>query len=342
MTADIPLRKTPPRAPKPVRSRDKLIVAGLVVLFVAGCVGLAVATGWKETLGQVQKLALWQGLVLLALSLTNYVLRGVRWHLFTRRLGLPTTLMQDVRHFLGGFAMAVTPGRVGELVRLRWLSRETGWNFTRTAPLAVVDRASDLAAMAIILGLSIGLSVTTVAGGIRGAVPVTMLALIAAFIATRPVLAASLVAAMWRLTGRRATRFFARARGAARSLERFSHGPVLVAALGLGLIGWLAEGYSFHLLLGWMGADVSLPKAVAIFIFASLAGGLTGAPGGVGGAEAAMIALLSYDGVPTDAAVAATAIIRVTTLWFAIVIGLCVFPIAERRSHNSTFAAETD
>ena len=91
-----------------------------------------------------------------------------------------------------------------------------------------------------------------------------------------------------------------------------------------------------HLLLMWMGADIGLAKAVAIFTFSTLAGGLTGAPGGLGGAEAAMIALLTLEGVPLEVSVPATAIIRVTTLWFAIAIGLIVFPMAERASLKGT------
>ena len=102
------------------------------------------------------------------------------------------------------------------------------------------------------------------------------------------------------------------------------------------MIGWLAEGYAFYLLMGWLGADITFWRAVAIFTFATLAGGLTGAPGGVGGAEAAMVALLSLDGIPLDVSVPATAIIRVTTLWFAILIGLAVFPVAERISLKAT------
>ena len=38
-----------------------------------------------------------------------------------------------------------------------------------------------------------------------------------------------------------------------------------------GLIGWAAEGVAFWFLLDWMGADVGLSAAVAIFIFATLA-----------------------------------------------------------------------
>ncbi|MFV2038068.1 MAG: lysylphosphatidylglycerol synthase domain-containing protein, partial [Paracoccaceae bacterium] len=81
-----------------------------------------------------------------------------------------------------------------------------------------------------------------------------------------------------------------------------------------------------------LGADLSLPDAAAIFIFATLAGGLTGAPGGIGGAEAAMVGLLILEEVAPEISLAATAIIRLTTLWFAIALGLLIFTLAERHS----------
>ncbi|MGB7319854.1 MAG: lysylphosphatidylglycerol synthase domain-containing protein, partial [Albidovulum sp.] len=137
----MPLSKD--QSPPPSRRlRELLVIGGLIALFFAGLLGLVAATGWEETRAQIAQLTWAQVAVLLVLSLVNYVLRGLRWHLFARRLGLSTTLLQNMRHFLGGFAMIVTPGRVGELVRMRWLKRETGWSFERTAPLALMDRAS--------------------------------------------------------------------------------------------------------------------------------------------------------------------------------------------------------
>lgn len=321
---------TPPRKGVGRRWRDIALFGALFACVIAGLAGLAAATGWEETKQQVMQLSLSQVVILLALSLVNYLFRGVRWHLFSNRLGLTTTLIQDMRHFLGGFAMSVTPGRVGELIRMRWLRHETGWAVERTAPLVLMDRASDLAAMALILAGGVALS----AGGIYMATPVAMLALAAAFIATRPKLLAGCVTLVYRMIGK-FPRLMARVRSAARSLGVFSHGPVMAAALGLGLIGWLAEGYAFHILLTWMGADIGIAKAIAIFTFSTLAGGLTGAPGGVGGAEAAMIALLSLEGIPLDVSIPATAVIRLTTLWFAILIGLAIFPLAERMSKNA-------
>ena len=320
----------------PRRLRDRLILMGLLALLLLGLIGLIAGTGWQDVANQIARIEAWQIAALLGLSLVNYGFRALRWHVFARRLGLSISLSRNTLHFLGGFAMSVTPGRVGELVRMRWIARETGWSFERTAPLALLDRASDLAAMGVLLAIALSLSTSGIAGG----VPVTLLALGAAFAATRPALLSTLAGSAFRLTGRW-PRLWVRLRGAARSLARFSNPALIAGATGLGLIGWLAEGVAFHLLLVWMGHDIGVASAVGIFLFATLAGGLTGAPGGVGGAEAAMIALLSLQGVPLAVSVPATAIIRLTTLWFAIAVGLVALPLAERLSRKEANALET-
>lgn len=332
---------TSPRVPNAAASpsrrwRDLALLGGLLLLVILGLAGLAAATGWDETWHALASLSVFEVALLLALSLANYITRSLRWHLFANRLGLGLGLARNTLHFLGGFAMSVTPGRVGELIRMRWIRRETSWSFDRTAPLVLVDRAADLSAMAILLALSLALST----GGLTGGVPVVALALAAAFVATRPNLLYMAAGAGHRLTGRNFARIFARIRRAAQSLRAFSGPSVLMIAGALGLFGWFAEGYAFHLLLVWLGADIGLWTAVGIFIFATIVGGLTGAPGGLGGAEATMVALLALDGVPLEIAVPATLVIRVTTLWFAVLIGLALFPAAEHHSKKVQHALE--
>ncbi|MEM6387660.1 MAG: lysylphosphatidylglycerol synthase transmembrane domain-containing protein [Pseudomonadota bacterium] len=328
--------RVPNAATQSRRWRDLALPIILIVLVIVGLAGLAMATGWEETLGALRALNAFEIAILLVLSLVNYLCRSVRWHVFATRLGVATTLHQNTRHFLGGFAMSVTPGRVGELVRMRWLRRETGWSFERTAPLVLVDRAADLTAMAMLLALAVALSAT----GLVGAVPVVFLAVIAAIIATRPKLLRAAGDFGHVASHRSFPRLFVRVRRAAASLSAFSGAGLTLMAGILGVLGWLAEGYAFYILLDWMGAEVGFWTAIGIFIFATLAGGLTGAPGGLGGAEAAMVALLLLDGVPAEIAVPATLVIRVTTLWFAILIGILVFPTAERASKRAEYALE--
>ncbi|MEL6689895.1 MAG: lysylphosphatidylglycerol synthase transmembrane domain-containing protein, partial [Pseudomonadota bacterium] len=227
---------------------DRILMGALLLAVVVGLLGLASATGWEATLAQLAKLTPGAIAFLLLLSVANYGMRAARWDLFARELGLPTSFSTNARHYLGGFAMTVTPGRVGELIRMRWLRCETGWAFERTAPLALVDRAADLAAMGLMLGAAVALSTM----GITLALPIALGSIAAAVIATRPVLLSAIVSGFYRATGR-FPRAMARIRTAARSIAVFSTPRVIIIAGVLSGLGWLAEGWAFHILLEWMG-----------------------------------------------------------------------------------------
>jgi uncharacterized protein (TIRG00374 family) len=66
-----------------------------------------------------------------------------------------------------------------------------------------------------------------------------------------------------------------------------------------------------------------LPVTTAVFVYAfgMLVGGLSFLPGGLGSSEAVMIGLLMMHGFPESAAVTATLICRLATLWFAVGLG---------------------
>jgi len=195
---------TLPQISRLTAKRDLLILGGLLALFVVGFAGMAATIGWEETISQLRSLTGLQLLTLLSLSMVNYCFRGLRWHLFARQLGLPLSVHQNVLHFMGGFAMTVTPGRIGELVRLRWISRLTGWPFERLLPLPFTDRVVDIAAMGMVLGGGVMLSRSTHAAT---AIPVACLALFFALIVTRPDLLGRFVTFAWRAVGRWPRRF---------------------------------------------------------------------------------------------------------------------------------------
>ena len=313
------------------RVRDFAVLGSFLILFLIGLSALAAATGWEETKNQLAKLSFLQVLVLLGLSMANYILRAVRWHILSWNIGGRLPLQTSMLHFIAGFAASMTPARIGELIRLRWIARKTGLRLEHLAPLPLADRAFDLAAMGLLLGASVLVSQSN--AGAAGAIPVAVLAFATACLVTRPAFLARLVGALWKLVGRW-PRPFARLRKSAQSLQVLSGKEVSLPAIILSMIGWIAEGVALFLLLSWMGAEISLAASMVIFLFATMAGGLTGAPGGIGGAEAAMVILLGLNGVPMAIAIPATAIIRLTTLWFAIGLGVLTFPLAEARSRR--------
>ena len=123
-------------------------------------------------------------------------------------------------------------------------------------------------------------------------------------------------------------RLFVRARRAVRAMRLLSSPGVFLPALALGAIGWCSEGMSFYVVLRTLGVDLNPGACVFIFAFAMMVGAISVLPGGLGSTEATMIGLLVTQHVGFDVAVVATAVVRVTTLWFAVSLGLLALPWA--------------
>ena len=94
----------------------------------------------------------------------------------------------------------------------------------------------------------------------------------------------------------------------------------------LGLLAWAAEGLALYSLLNILGHRLPLITSFFIYGFSLVIGGVTLLPGGLGGAELAMIELLQAQQISTPDAVAATLLIRLTTLWFSVFLGMLAFP----------------
>jgi uncharacterized protein (TIRG00374 family) len=161
-------------------------------------------------------------------------------------------------------------------------------------------------------------------------------------VATRPGISLAVTSFAYRVIGR-APRLFGRIRGAIRDTAGLFAPRMFLLTTALAVLGWLAEGLAFALILDALGAEVSPFAAVIVFSVAMIVGSLTLLPGGLGGTEATMLLLLTTTlDVPLDLAVAATAVIRVTTLWFAVAIGFLALPVAMRRARRAGEATETE
>lgn len=308
---------------------------GLVLLIFVLVMAAAIAvSGWEDAVKAVRELGAWKLIILCGLAGGHYLIRALRWHLLVRAGNVSTSVGQNALHFFGGFAMTATPGRIGELVRLRWLMRATGRGFGHLLPIAFADRAIELAS---IVGL-IALALSAANLGTSAAWWVLLAGGILVAIACRPRFLELTVIGLWRLSGGRAGRLFVKLRRLTRRLKPFMRVPVMVPALAIGVVGWGFEGLAFWLLLDWLGASIDPATATAIFLTAVLSGALSGLPGGLGGTEASAVALLLLQGVPLDTAILATAIIRVATLWFAVLIGFIVFPFAETAAKSDAEA----
>lgn len=306
-------------------------------LFVAAVALAGLAVGPGDVLDRLASLSPVLVAGLLALSLVNYGFRTLRWQLFGRRLGMAVSVGRTTLIYVAGFAMTPTPGKFGEALRLWLMERAYGFRYARTAALMIGDRIGDATAvMALcLLGVS-AYAGHALATALAGAGIIAF-----ALVLARPRPLLQLIGAGYRLFGRW-PRLFAGARHAVRQTARLFDPTVMSMALVLGGIGWLAECVGLYWLVNAMGAPLSLQGAVFVFAFSLLVGAISMLPGGVGGTEATMFALLVLADIPADTALAATAVNRAVTLWFAVLLGVAVLPAALRLAGGPAAAGEAD
>lgn len=318
-------RATTSQTPRRLR-RLEFTVIGAIALFVLALAAASLAAGIDQVWAHLKKTPVTLIATMLALSAVNYGLRAWRWHWFSRGLGMTVPFGRNLLYFIAGFALSTTPGKTGEALRLWLIERCHGYGYQRTAPMFVGDRLSDMGAILLLC-----LGGASAFSGYTGIVAAAAGALVLASIPfLRPALPMWLVRASHALLRGRWPRLFAGLRIALRETARLFTLRLFGLGLLAALIGWCAEVWAFSLLLQALGTEVSLRQASFIFTFAMIAGTVSMLPGGLGGTEAAMIGLLSAVGVGFDTALVATAIVRLTTLWFATGLGFIALAWAMR------------
>jgi uncharacterized protein (TIRG00374 family) len=263
--------------------------------------------------------------VLFGLSLLNYAMRTWRWLLFSFTLKLNVRPATNAIYYVAGFAMTTTPGKMGEALRLWLLNRFHNVRYERGAALLVADRLSDAVATTAVVAVTVFwfahyLFVALIA--------VVFVAALTALCMKPNLLLWGIDTAYARL--RRWPRLFAGARRTVRALGSLAPPRVFGPALLMSVVGWCSEGLSLFALLHVLGVHLHPLACVFIFSFSMLVGAISVLPGGLGSTEATMIGLLATQGVPFHIAIVATAVVRVTTLWFAVALGLAALPLALR------------
>ena len=291
------------------------VVLWSVALAALGYLGLTLWAGWREVVAAVVQVGPFVLFGLLALSLTNYLLRFLRWGRYLALLDAPMPWRINLDIYFSGFALTTSPGKLGEMLR-SVLLKPHGVPASASIAAFFAERLSDL--LSILVLTAIGL------WSYAPARPVVGLALAAAAIALLLVQWTALISAIecWAMARpQKWARLVVKLCEIILHFRRCFTLSTMSMGLSIGVVAWFAEGLGFWWLLGALGHPLPLTTAVFIYAFAMLIGGISFLPGGLGGSEAVMIGLLVLNGFPEHAAVTATLICRLATLWFAVGLG---------------------
>lgn len=300
--------------------RRLLAGIGLAVLVFIGLLFY----GDVQKIGQLLTDFEWRLIPLVfGLTVVNYTLRGARFHYYLRQIGVTNiSLWTSLRVFIGGFALTLTPGKVGELVRIYWLKNIADADPARVAPSIIVDRIVDGLAMAMLATLGI-LAYPQLWPVVASIMAILLAGVI--IIQIRPL-------ALWFMAQGERLPLVSKIAHHLHALYESAYTLLrlknLLIGLAIGLLAWIAEGIAFYFVLVGLGTPPTFELVLlAVFTLAvgSLVGGASSLPGGLGATEVSMTGILqSVVGLSSQVAATATLMIRFFTLWSGVGLGVLI------------------
>ena len=289
----------------------------IVLLSAIGYLAFSLWGGWQEVVAAIARVGLAGTAIALALSLVNYGLRFLRWQKYLALLGHRVYWPESLRIYIAGFGFTILPVKVGETIRSVFL-KQHGVSYPESLAAYFSEHFSNFISMLLLA--AVGLWVYPQTQPLVVVLAVLILAGLVVLQQTRWLQALEAVA-----KNKLPVRL---ARLVTHSIEIVLHSgrcfrlPMLLQGIALGVVAWGAEGVAFYYIMHVLGSDISLQTALFIYAFSMLVGALSFLPGGLGGVEATMVALLMLNHVAQPQAVAATMLIRLATLWFAVALGI--------------------
>lgn len=263
--------------------------------------------------------------LILGLTCLNYLLRFCKWHYYLGRIGIGIRGRESLVIFLSGLSMSVTPAKLGEVFKSYLLKRLQGTEMSRTVPVVVAERVTDVLGLLILAAISF----SALEYGLKALIVVLAVLLMMIAILQSRKMSLGLLGAL------RAIPFVRRLSGsltvAYESACALFRLRVLLTAVSISVISWGLECFAMYFVLTAFGSSASLLSSTFVFSFSSLAGAVSMIPGGLGVAEASCAGLLMLAGISRGVAAGATVIIRFCTLWFGVLVGLITMFLTRQR-----------
>ena len=306
------------KLPRRLTSRSFAVIGFSVALYAA----LALIFGLDDILRELAGFPTWQLGVLAALSLVNYTLRFWRWEVYLRALDARIPLRESLGLYFSTYVMVITPGKIGEIFKAGILREKFGISLSRGLPIVLAERIYDFLAVLVLAAAGVFFWPGSLTGLTTGLLAAATIPLFLALFQNRRL-------RTWLLGRAARSDLLSRHRvGLDESMD--SLGTLLgikqsLFSLSLSTMAWMCECLGLWLVC--RGLDFPVPLGEALFVYAAgtLVGSLSFLPGGLGGTEATIIWLLGILSMPGATAAAVALLVRLFTLWLAVIIGLVFF-----------------
>ena len=297
------------------------------ILIIFFALAVYVAMGIYADIGQltvaIQSFHWPYFILLLFFTSVGYFLRYVKWDIFLKKAGVRLSFKQNLFVFISGLSMIVTPGKLGEVWK-GWLIKDiSGDDLSRTVPVVILDRVTDVLSLVILSAFGI----LSYREGIYLLVILLFLILVFYISVTSKIISEKMI----RIVENKARKFSGNIKGMHGTFQRLMETKVFISLSLLNVLAWFCECLGFYFVILGFDRSLSVPLSTFIFSFASLAGGVSMIPGGIGLAEVTITGFLQHYGFSPSIAIGTAIVVRFGSFWYGVVLGLVVYLLFKSR-----------
>lgn len=255
--------------------------------------------------------------VILLLVTLGYFIRFIKWNFFLRNVDVHLPLKENLFVFFSGLSMIITPAKAGEIWK-GWLIKEiNGESLSKTIPVVIVDRITDVIGL-IILSL---LGIFYYKSGVNILLIVIVLFSIFILVIKSEKIGQKLMSILEKRTGK----YSSNIKETHLNFQKSLNWKYLLGNSIISVVAWFTECLAIFLVIYGFGENIGIVLSTFVFSFASLAGAVSLIPGGLGVAEATLSGLLVIFGLSSTIAVGAAIIMRFATLWYGAILGFLIY-----------------
>lgn len=248
------------------------------------------------------------------LLLCIYAIKFFKWHLFIQNIDTVIPFKDSLKIYLSGSALAVTPGRLGELLKSYLLKKKFGISYYLSAPIIFFERLTDLIAMIIL--------------GCFGAILypeweylcVTLLGIV--------------ILCIWFFFSRNGLKFlffsmrYIKKKAARkvvyshRNMKIVNQNAVFFKTVICSIIARFLECMILYYVAKAFHFEMPIMQAIFIYSWSAVAGGVSMLPGGIGAAEMSIAGLLIFFGLERATATGISLVSRMGIFWSSVFLGV--------------------
>ena len=268
--------------------------------------------------------------IILLLIPLSWIVLFTRWNLLLKNSNVHVPVKDNLKIYLSGFALSITPGKVGELIKSQLLKIKFGIPREKTAPIVLVEQLYN------IIGI-IGVSILGIWYFELGAHIILIAALLLVILLIL-ISSKRLFDKFLTLLGR--IKFLSQYTSAFSNsydvLRKSTRGWVVVYASALSIAFWLIESViAYFVLLSFGVNHIEFLSVITTYTSSIILGVASFLPLGIGVVEGSLAGFFTLQGVDVSIALTLVIFIRIFTRWIAVSVGFVSLKLSGGFSLNT-------